>query len=196
MKTKYTYNPEKLKFDVSKAIPSVYQFIISAIVLFTFATLFYSAYKTNEQPQYEKELIVFENDSSDTSFTFERFKQYVIDAGIRFQDIVIAQAVCESNFNSSVWKENNNPFGMKVAKSRNTTAIGQNRSHAKYKNWQMAVIDYAYYQAVFMRKVKTRENYFKALNSYAEDQNYEQKLKRIIRKHKGFGISDDYLNDY
>jgi hypothetical protein len=194
--TKYTYNPEKLKFDVSKAIPSVYHFIISAIVLFAFAALFYSAYKTKEPVQYEKELIIFENDSSDTSFTFARFKHFVIDAGIRYPDIVIAQAVCESNFNSAIWKENNNPFGMKVAKSRNTTALGQNRNHAIYKTWQMAVIDYGYYQAVFMRKVKTRENYFKALSAYAEDPEYEQKLKRIIRKHKGFGISNDYLNDY
>lgn len=174
----------------------MYWISITAIIIFAFITLFYSAYKTNEQPQFEKELIIFENDSSDTCFTFSRFKQFVIDAGIRYPDIVIAQAIQESKFNSDIWKENNNPFGMKVAKSRNTTALGQNRNHAKYKTWQMAVIDYGYYQAVFMRKVKTRENYFKALSAYAEDPEYEQKLKRIIRKHKGFGISNDYLNDY
>jgi hypothetical protein len=189
---KYTYDPEKLTFKTGIIWkPYLYGFICGLAIF----TLFLSAF-TTEPTQYEKELIVFENDSSDTSFTFDRFKQFVIDAGVKFPDIVIAQAVCESGFKSTIWKENNNPFGMKMAKSRNTTAIETNRNHAKYKNWQMAVIDYAYYQAVFMRKVNSRENYFKALNSYAEDPNYENKLKTIIRKHKGFGLSEEYLNDY
>jgi hypothetical protein len=191
---KYTYDPDKLTFKGKRDFfPLIYFSVL--IIVFT-VILIQSYYEQNGPTQFEKELIVFENDSSDTSFTFDRFKQFVIDCGIKFPDIVIAQAIQESRFKSPIWKENNNPFGMQVPKSRNTTSIGQNRGHAVFKNWQMSVIDYAYRQAVFMRKVKTRENYFKALNAYAEDPEYEYKLKYILRKHKGFGISEDYLNDY
>jgi hypothetical protein len=192
----YRFDPEKLTFKKKRDWNSFLAVIFFFAMIFVIVVISFWAKTKLEPTQFEKELIVFENDSSDTSFTFDRFKQFVVDAGIKFPDIVIAQAVCESGFKSTIWKENNNPFGMKMAKSRNTTAIETNRNHAKYKNWQMAVIDYAYYQAVFMRKVNSRENYFKALNSYAEDPNYENKLKTIIRKHKGFGLSDEYLNDF
>ena len=85
---------------------------------------------------------------------------------------------------------------MKQARSRNTTSTGVNRSHATFKNWRMAVVDYSYLQAVFARKIKTREGYYEFLNSYAEDPNYKSKIIKKIREHKGFGISDDYLNDF
>ena len=117
----------------------------------------------------------------DVEFSDSAFKKYIVDSGLKFPHIVYAQAVLESGeFTSRIWTENNNPFGMKVAKSRNTTAIGANRGHAVYKNWRMAVLDYAYLQAVFARKCKTDDDYFKFLESYASDPSYKQKLISII----------------
>jgi len=145
---------------------------------------------------YEEEPILVDVKSEGKKeFSFKEFKRYVVDIGIKFPEIVLAQAIQESGMSSKIWEENNNPFGMKVAKSRNTTSIGTNRGHAKFKNWKMAVIDYAYMQAIFARKVKTRDQYFIYLKGYAEDENYDKKLKAIIRKYKGFGLSDDYLDD-
>jgi flagellum-specific peptidoglycan hydrolase FlgJ len=151
------------------------------------------------ETQYEVPPVFLEVYTGEEPFSFKAFKQFIIDCGIRYPDIVIAQAIQESSkkgkFNSDIWHENNNPFGMKVAKQRNTTSIGVNRGHAKFKNWKMAVLDYAYMQAVFARKVKTRNQYYAYLRGYARDEKYPQKLQKIIRDYKGFGISTDYLND-
>jgi hypothetical protein len=61
--------------------------------------------------------------------------------------VVLAQAKWESaHFKSKVFQENNNLFGMKLARQRNTTAVGENRGHAKYDNWQDSVKDYKLWQ--------------------------------------------------
>jgi uncharacterized FlgJ-related protein len=195
---KYTYDPEKLTFEEKKTNTALIIVIISAFLFIAIG--YYKVVKSkNEEEKYEKEINVIVEKilhMDSMEFSFPEFKQYVLDLQLKFPDIVIAQAIQESSFKSQIWKENNNPFGLKVAKSRNTTAIGVNRGHAVYKDWKMAVIDYSYLQAVYARKIKTREGYYQFLNSYAEDEGYQQKLKNIIRKHKGFGISEDYLNDF
>src|SRR5690606_3074917 len=67
---------------------------------------------------------------------------------------IIAQAKHESgNFNSPVFWENHNYFGMKQAKKRKTTAIGTNRGHAVYNSFEDCVIDYFYYLEAFGYKL-------------------------------------------
>ena len=56
--------------------------------------------------------------------------------------IVYAQAMIESNnFQSKIYRENNNMFGMKMPERRATLAIGINKGHAVYRNWRECVID-------------------------------------------------------
>lgn len=153
---------------------------------------------SKRETEYEKEITVITEtpEGSEIPFSFKAFKQFVLDCKIKFPDIVIAQAIEESDeFKSNIWKENHNPFGMKLAGQRNTTHIGKNRGHAVYKNWQMAVIDYAYMQAVFARKIKTRQGYYEYLKNYAENPRYAENLKKHLYKYRGFGISNDYLDD-
>lgn len=183
----YRLNKRSLEYSKFSIVP----YMLSAIILI----LLLSISKKDPVIPHEKQIMTIEVFSGKKEFSFALFKEFVIDSGIKFPDIVIAQAVIESGFKSTIWQENNNPFGMKVARSRNTTAIGVNRNHAKYKNWQMAVIDYAYFQAVYARKIKSREDYYKFLEIYAEDQNYTIKIKNVIHKHKGFNINNDYLDD-
>ena len=85
---------------------------------------------------------------------------------------------------------------MKLARSRNTTNIGENRGHAKFKNWKMAVLDYAYMQSVFARKINTRKGYYQYLEHYAENPNYTNVLNKHLNKYHGFNISEEYLNDF
>lgn len=60
--------------------------------------------------------------------------------------IIVAQAKHESgNFKSNVFLENNNPFGMKCAKKRQTTCTGTNRYHATYDTIEDSITDYIYY---------------------------------------------------
>jgi hypothetical protein len=184
----YRYNKEKMNYESVIVFPYLVMFCIMFLLL--------SISKEKPIIEQETEILLITNNTPEEEFSFKQFKQFIIDCGIRFPDIVLAQAIQESRLKSDIWKENNNPFGMKIANRRNTTSIGVNRGHAKYKNWKMAVLDYAYMQAVFARKVKTRKDYYRYLESYAEDLKYSEKLKRILFKHKGFNISDDYLLDF
>ena len=80
-------------------------------------------------------------------FSPQNLQQEIVKQGIKYPDIAMAQAKIESgHFTSPIFQENNNLFGMKLPSVRQTTAIGKNRGHAKYKTWQDSVKDYKLWQ--------------------------------------------------
>src|SRR5690554_580968 len=120
-------------------------------------------------------------------FSEEAFINYLRDINIRFPEVVYAQAYLESGgFKSEIFKENNNLFGMKVARQRPTTALMLDRNHAVYDHWRSSVIDYALYQSHYLRTVKGRDEYINTIGRvYAEDPNYLKKVKKIIEQKFG-----------
>jgi hypothetical protein len=168
------------------------------IILLSCTFLLLSMQKSESSVNYEPEILVI-NDLQSTKtedFNFKDFRQFILDCHLKFPDIILAQAMEESGqFTSKIWKENHNPFGMKTPRSRMTTNIGENRGHAKFLNWKMAVLDYLLLQNSYTRGINTRKGYYKYLKSYAENPNYEKKIKYYLWKYKGFGISDDYMYD-
>lgn len=119
--------------------------------------------------------------------TRQNIYNYIVACGIRHPDIVYRQALLESGFCSNLYRKANNLFGMRVARSRPTTAKGEYNGFAEYDNWMESVQDYALYQAAYMRKARTRAQYFDALDdSYCEGHNYSTKLRsltdEILRK--------------
>ena len=121
-----------------------------------------------------------------TDFTEEKLIEYVKELNIKFPHIVLAQARLESgNFKSNIFKENNNLFGMKEAKQRISTNKGTNLGHAKYENWKECVVDYALYQATYLSKFKTEEQYYSYLaDNYAANGNYIKLVKKIAKDYK------------
>jgi uncharacterized FlgJ-related protein len=117
-------------------------------------------------------------------FSKQKFKEYVLSLNVKFPNIVMAQAELESShFNSVMFHENNNMFGMKPAKLRPTTNKGENRGHAYFDSWKDCVLDYAFYSATYLNEIKTEAEYLNYLkSSYAEDPNYINKLKTILKK--------------
>lgn len=94
--------------------------------------------------------------------------------------IVYAQAIIESgNFTSKIWKENNNMFGMKMPERRATLACSIRYGHSVYKNWRDCLIDYALYQMSYMRGLSEDEYFEKLKNSYASDEYYINKIKKL-----------------
>lgn len=102
---------------------------------------------------------------------------------INHPEIALAQIKLETaNYSSNIYKENNNLFGMKLPKIRNTTAIGENRGHAKFENWKQSVIDYKLWQENMISNKSSEKEYLTFLsNNYAEDENYAKKLKKIMQ---------------
>ena len=125
-----------------------------------------------------------------SKFSEELLMEFLLELNVKFPEIVLAQARLESaNFQSPIFKENNNLFGMKQAKMRATTAKGTRRGHAVYDNWRESVIDYAFYQMAYLRQIKTEEEYYQYLGrSYAEDPNYVHKVKQIVERELQVGI--------
>ena len=116
-------------------------------------------------------------------FTEQKLKEYLIELNVKFPNVVFAQAKLESgNFRSKIFEENNNLFGMKQPSVRTTTATGEQYNHATYNSWRESVLDYALYSCKYTSNIQTEEEYIAYLGSrYAEDTNYVNKLKNIVK---------------
>ena len=95
---------------------------------------------------------------------------------------MLAQAYLETGqFSSTIFKQNNNLFGMKEAKQRSTVSIGTRNNHAYYNTWAESVVDYALFYSTYLYSINTEEEYFQYLIQYAEDPSYIERLKEIIK---------------
>jgi len=119
-------------------------------------------------------------------FSEEALLTYMKNLKIKYPETVLSQARLETGgFQSAIFKENHNLFGMKLAETRPTLAIGINRGHAQYRNWKESVMDYALLQSYIIAKLPNVNN--------SEYRNYIQKfystthdyLTRIDRTMKG-----------
>ena len=123
------------------------------------------------------------------SISHESLYEQIIKFGIKFPDVVFAQAVLESgNFTSKLFQSANNLFGMKIPSKRESTAIGQTKSgYSKYDDWNFSVYDYFLWQEYMLKKHGdlTKSQYLALLGKiYAEDKKYVSSIKRVIGEHQ------------
>ena len=70
---------------------------------------------------------------------------------------------------------------MKIAKRRPTMNVSQGSGFAKFKSWKDCVIDYAFFQASYMRKIKTEDEYLEYLeDNYASNPMYAKAIRKMI----------------
>jgi hypothetical protein len=131
----------------------------------------------------ENDVVLLYMDSENNSFSKRNFYEYLKRINIKFPELVFAQAMKESGFKSTIWKDNHNPFGMKEATKRPNKQNGVQHGHANYDTWKDACIDYAFYQSyVGLSKVKTKDDYLQCL----KEMNY------FDTEHPG---NESYLSD-
>jgi uncharacterized FlgJ-related protein len=120
---------------------------------------------------------------ADNDFSRDKFIDILYESNIKYPYIVMAQAIIESgNFTSSIFKHNNNMFGMRKARQRATTAIGEYDGFASYRNWRDCVFDYALYQYSAMSSCTNEDQYYQKLESkYSQDTTYVSALKTTIK---------------
>ena len=128
----------------------------------------------------ETELLVLE--AEEDQFSQDALVEEIKKLNIRFPHIVLAQAILETGYyESRIYQENHNLFGMKQARARATTAKGTQLGHAYYDHWKESVTDYALYQAAYLNKIRKEKQYLKYLDrNYAEASNYDTMLESII----------------
>lgn len=176
----YQFNKDKLEYSRYNINKYIKQLVFINIIFILILTLsFKSFYKDKKEIIYSNEYIPVK--LLVDSFSMSKLKTMLECLNIKHSDIVLAQAILETgNFKSKVFIENNNLFGMKLSKTRPSTALGLNNNHAYYNHWTESVYDYAFWQTTFCRRL-SREEYLDYLNSvYAEDNSYKQKLLKII----------------
>jgi hypothetical protein len=105
------------------------------------------------------------------------------DMDFKFKDIVKAQAILESgHFKSDVFKQNNNAFGIRLPKKRETTAIGSKMGYAVYGDICSSIEDRLIYEKKYLSKF-TKEQYYNYLDRvYAMNKVYSKKLKEIQKR--------------
>lgn len=115
---------------------------------------------------------------------YENVYNSILECGIEFPDIVFAQSVLESgHYKSEVFQANNNMFGMKMPKVRETVAIGKNLGYAIYIDWKASVMDYMLWQKNVMKsKTFSRTQYYAYLDKKYAHKGYSAKVKQILKR--------------
>ena len=160
------------EFDIKLKIVYV------AIIFILLVLIVFGLVDSNKKITYIDKVIRLE--ITNENFSKENLEKELINLNIKFPDIVLAQAILETNnFKSRIFLENNNLFGMKPAKLRPTTSRDILNGYAYYNNWKESVLDYALYQAAYARSINTEDDYYILLTTFAEDTSYIKKLKNI-----------------
>lgn len=113
-------------------------------------------------------------------FSEERMILYLSQFNIKYQDIIIAQARLETGYYLSlIFLENNNLFGMRNPRVRQTTSLGSRYGHAYYVHWTDSVDDYVLWYEYNMNRIEDCYYTFLKKVGYAQDKKYINKLKKM-----------------
>lgn len=173
----YTFDRDSLEFKRVKYINALKRYVLPIIIAVPLLSI------SIVNPHEYEDIVYVKVD--DRTFNEENLKQMIYNMNLKFPHIAMAQAILESNnFKSNIFKSNNNLFGMKEARVRVNLATGTKHGHATYNTWEHSVLDYAFWVASYARKCRTEQEFYTLLSEYAEDRDYETKLKRIVGTNK------------
>ena len=107
--------------------------------------------------------------------TSENFYNALLDLKVKEPEIVLAQAQLETAyFKSRICRDFNNTLGLYNSKEK---------SFYKFDDWVISIIAY---KELVEFKLKEDESYFSFIERlpYAEDPNYSDKIKKLIKRNK------------
>lgn len=188
-------------YSLEKRVNRIYNILVAMTILFgglitILATIMcvrinslqqeINALKTpkNEVISHNKDILTsfaWVEQQSKMPVTDETVLCFMQQIGIEHPHIVLAQMKLENgNYTSKLALENNNYFGMKQPRKRATTSIGEKNGYASYKSWVHSVLDYALWQKEYAKGL-TENQYLDSLGSYAEDESYTLKIKKLSK---------------
>lgn len=184
------YNSETLDLKGKSMIG--WKLTVSFLVLLLITTLYFTYTESQTlnvkrgTPSYEEAIQVI-NEKDLNYFSPKILYKYMQDINLKHPKIVWTQALIESGFKSTLFKEQKNLFGMRIPKSRPTLSVKEVNSYSSYNSWKESVLDYAFYQTAYLRNIKTEKDYLEYLsNSYAEDSLYAKKIEYILNNFNTF----------
>ena len=174
MKKLYWYDNKELSFKPIK----MYKFYIYVALV---PILIFSCLSAGIATKVVYETIPVVYIAEKKQFNIENFKKELYNSKIRFPEVVWKQALLESNrFKSPVFLEANNCFGMKISASRPNMQTGEYLGFAEYRNVHECLADYAIWQSLYCKEIKTEEDYIDFLDKiYCPNQGYKELIKQI-----------------
>ena len=123
------------------------------------------------------------NEEINSSFTREALIEEIKCHEFKYPDLILAQALLETgHFKSTIFKENNNLFGMRQPRKRYTLCKGSNLNHGVYDNWKVSVEDRMIYDTLYLKDM-TRTQYLRFLDKvYCKSGYYSRTLENLIKK--------------
>jgi hypothetical protein len=144
----------------------------------------YDKFKNLSSPEEKKK-----TNSVPLPFSEKNLGQELKKQGVMYPDVAMAQSMLETGyFKSNIFLDNNNLFGMKHPKQRQTLSKGTNRGHASFNNWQDSVKDYKMWQDYNKLSNLSKEQYIAKLNHIycmppsCGSNNYAKKVKGLLSK--------------
>ena len=113
--------------------------------------------------------------------TWDNIRYWMDFYGVEHPDIAMGQIFLETgNLSSNICKNNQNLFGMRHPRVRETVSLGSVRGHAYYHDWIDSIKDYSLWQ---QNMYNGQGDYYSFLSSvgYAECKSYISKLQYIER---------------
>lgn len=174
----YIFDPRTLKYRHFFIIGKLTKISFLIFLLFLFLGVSQAPIQTKYITDTEKVLLIEEHNL----FTEELLVEEIAKLNFKFPYIVLAQAILETGrFDSKIFKENHNLFGMKEARVRLNLAKGTQYGHAYYDNWKESIADYALWYSTYAYKCKTEKQLYKLLDKqYAEADAYVSSLQQVI----------------
>lgn len=150
------------------------------VVVLGYIILHNSSY-TKHKEQYNDSLTV---DSLIFTFDVENYYNYIKSIGIKYPDVVLAQAILESGyFTAPEAKKRNNYLGM-MHSNRGYSKSVYGRQ-ASYNSWQESLHDYKEWQYKYAWHLTSQEEYILYLQKvYATDMYYKRKITSILKELK------------
>jgi hypothetical protein len=122
-------------------------------------------------------------------FSEKNLAQELKKQGVMYPDVAMAQSMLETgHFKSGIFLDNNNLFGMKHPRQRQTLSKGPNRGHASFDKWQDSVKDYKMWQDYNKLSNLSKDQYIAKLNRIycippsCGSNNYAKKVQSLLPK--------------
>jgi uncharacterized FlgJ-related protein len=180
----YKYDEKQLKFIKNKLGIRI---ALGTTILLMVGSFFIGRYfQSDTLDTIENRVKIINLQKERDKFSRDKFVEEVKIKKIKFPHIIMAQAIIESGLGgSSLFRSNNNLFGMREARNRMTSSSGSKNNFAYYKKWQDGVLDMAFFQCAYLNDINTEEKYYLYLSAnYAEAPTYVQTLKGVVEKQK------------
>jgi len=144
----------------------------------------YDTYKKLTSPEDKKK-----SKEDPLPFSEKNLGQELKNQGVMYPDVVMAQSMLETgHFKSDIFLDNNNLFGMKHPRQRQTLSKGPSRGHASFDKWQDSVRDYKMWQDYNKLSNLSKDEYIAKLNRIycippsCGSNNYAKKVQSLLPK--------------